>query len=52
MTIKRLLTVALAAVFIAAIPGTAKNDSPIRKDRKSLEKENADLKARMDSLKQ
>lgn len=51
MTIKRLLTVALAAVFIAAIPGTAKNDSPIRKDRKSLEKENADLKARMDSLK-
>lgn len=52
MTIKRLLTVALAAVFIAAIPSTAKNDSPIRKDRKSLEKENADLKARMDSLKQ
>lgn len=51
MTIKRLLTVALAAVFIAAIPGTAKNDSPIRKDRKSLEKKNADLKARMDSLK-
>lgn len=51
MTIKRLLTVALAAVFIAAIPSTAKNDSPIRKDRKSLEKENADLKARMDSLK-
>lgn len=51
MTIKRLLTVALAAVFIAAIPGTAKNDSPVRKDRKSLEKENADLKARMDSLK-
>ena len=52
MTIKRLLTVALAAVFIAAIPSTAKNDSPIRKDRKSLEKENAELKARMDSLKQ
>ena len=52
MTIKRLLTVALAAVFIAAIPSTAKNDSPVRKDRKSLEKENADLKARMDSLKQ
>lgn len=51
MTIKRLLTVALAAVFIAAIPGTAKNDSPVRKDRKSLEKENADLKARLDSLK-
>ena len=45
------MTVALAAVFIAAIPGTAKNDSPVRKDRKSLEKENADLKARLDSLK-
>ena len=51
MNIKRLLAVAVAAVFIGGMPCEAKTENTIRKDRKTLEKENAQLKAKMDSLK-
>ena len=48
--IKRLMTVALAAVFIAGASAEAQNVSAPKMNRKALEKENSDLKARMDSL--
>ena len=51
MTIKRLMTVALAAVFIAGASAEAQNVSAPKMNRKALEKENSELKARMDSLK-
>ena len=51
MNIKRLLAVALATVFIAGMPCEAKTEKAVRKDRKSLEKENASLKVRLDSMK-
>ena len=50
MTIKRLMTVALAAVFIAGASAEAQNVSAPKMNRKALEKENSALKARMDSL--
>ena len=50
MTIKRLMTVALAAVFIAGASAEAQNFSAPKMNRKALEKENSELKARMDSL--
>ena len=50
MTIKRLMTVALAAVFIAGASAEAQNVSAPKMNRKALEKENSELKARMDSL--
>ena len=49
MTIKRLITVALAAVFISAISAGAQG-SPVKKNKKSLEQENTELRAKMDSL--
>ena len=45
------MAVAVAAVFIGGMPCEAKTENTIRKDRKTLEKENAQLKAKMDSLK-
>lgn len=50
MTIKRLMTVALAAVFIAGASAEAQNATAPKMNRKALEKENSALKARMDSL--
>ena len=50
MTIKRLMTVALAAVFIAGASAEAQNAPAPKMNRKALEKENSALKARMDSL--
>ena len=49
MTIKRLITVALATVFISAISAEAQ-DNNVKKNRKSLEQENTELRAKMDSL--
>ena len=49
MTIKRLITVALATVFISAISAEAQ-DSPAKKNKKTLEQENTELRAKMDSL--
>lgn len=50
MTIKRLMTVALAAVFIAGASAEAQDATAPKMNRKALEKENSALKARMDSL--
>ena len=50
MTIKRLMTVALAAVFIAGASVQAQTASSPKKNKKELKTENAVLKARMDSL--
>ena len=50
MTIKRLISVALATVFLAAIPAQAQDAKEQKKNRKTLETENTVLKARMDSL--
>ena len=44
------MTVALAAVFIAGASAEAQNFSAPKMNRKALEKENSELKARMDSL--
>ncbi len=49
MTIKRLITVALATVFISALSAEAQ-DNNVKKNRKSLEQENTELRAKMDSL--
>lgn len=49
MTIKRLITVALATVFISALSAEAQ-DNNVKKTRKSLEQENTELRAKMDSL--
>ena len=49
MTIKRLVTVALATVFISAISAGAQ-DNTVKKNKKSLELENTELRAKMDSL--
>lgn len=50
MTIKRLMTVALAAVFIAGASAEAQDATAPKMNRKALEKEYSALKARMDSL--
>ena len=44
------MTVALAAVFIAGASAEAQNATAPKMNRKALEKENSELKARMDSL--
>ena len=49
MTIKRLITVAVATVFISALSAEAQ-DNNVKKNRKSLEQENTELRAKMDSL--
>ena len=50
MTIKRLITVAFAAVFISVVSTQAQNTDTGKKNKKSLEKENTELRTRMDSL--
>ena len=50
MTIKRLITVAFAAVFISVVSIQAQNTDTGKKNKKSLEKENAELRIKMDSL--
>ena len=50
MTIKRLITVAFAAVFISVVSIQAQNTDTGKKNKKSLEKENAELRTKMDSL--
>ena len=50
MTIKRLTTVALAAVFISIVSIQAQNTPTVKKKKKTLETENTELRARMDSL--
>ena len=50
MTIKRLITVACAAVFISIVPTHAQDVDTGRKNKKSLEKENSELRSKMDSL--
>ena len=48
--IKRLLTVALAAVFIAGASAQAQNTDTSKKNKKTLETENIVLKEKLDSL--
>ena len=50
MTIKRLITVACAAVFISVVSIQAQDTTPVKKNKKSLEKENTELRTKMDSL--
>ena len=50
MTIKRLITVALAAVFISVVSIQAQNTQTVKKNKKTLETENIELRSRMDSL--
>ena len=50
MTIKRLITVACAAVFISVVSIQAQDTTPVKKNKKSLEKENLELRTKMDSL--
>ena len=50
MTIKRLITVAFAAVFISVVSVQAQNTDSAKKNKKSLEKENTELRSKMDSL--
>ena len=50
MTIKRLITVACAAVFISVVSIQAQDTTHAKKNRKSLEKENTELRTKMDSL--
>ena len=48
--IKRLLTVALATVFIAGASAQAQNTGISKKNKKTLETENIVLKEKLDSL--
>lgn len=50
MTIKRLITVACAAVFISVVSIQAQTTTTVKKNKKTLEKENTELRTKMDSL--